>query len=160
MEQILQNDKSMAFISMVEYLELLKMKEELINNEKIISYEIEKDKYHTKTIKFAYITKDDVISEISKINNNLNDEISNLHNIIKTNNEKYNNIESSNRDLNAKLYFYEGNLKDKNEDIKNLNIECDTYKEKLKDLASLKDMNTLELLEWKYNTKYKKIWKK
>lgn len=155
MEQILPINKSIAFIPMDEYLELLKMKEEIIKNEKIITFEIEKDKYHTKTIEFAYITKDDAISEISDINNNLYDEITNLRSIIKTNNDKFNNIESQNRDLTAKLYFFENGYKNVTEDISKLNTKCNDMVVTEVELTYLKDMNIFELLKWKFNKNIK-----
>lgn len=154
MEQILPLNNRIAFIPMDEYLELLKMKEEIIKNEKIITFEIEKDKYHTKTIEFAYITKDDAISEISDINNNLYDEITNLRSIIKTNNDKFNNIESLNRDLTAKLYFFENGYKNITEDITKLNTKCNDMVVSEVELTYLKDMNIFGLLKWKLK-KYK-----
>ena len=154
MEQILPLNKSIAFIPMDEYLELLKMKEEIIKNEKIITFEIEKDPYHTKTIDFAYITKDDVISEISDINNNLYDEITNLRSIIKTNNDKFTNIESQNRDLSARLYFFENGYKNITEDITKLNTKCNDMVVSEVELTYLKDMNIFGLLKWKLK-KYK-----
>lgn len=162
MEQILPLNKSIAFIPMDEYLELLKMKEEIIKNEKIITFEIEKDKYHTKTIEFAYITKDDSISEISVINNNLYDEITNLRSIIKANNDKFNNIESQNRDLSAMLSNFERTITSLTNEIKINEENKDVYysrcfkletelSETDLELALLKDMSIFEILKWKFN---------
>lgn len=162
MEQVLSLNKNMAFISMDEYHELLKMKEEIIKKEKIITFEIEKDIYHSKNIKFAYISKDDAIIEISNKNNNLNNEINNLRDIIKTNNDKYKNFDSEKRDLNTILNQY----KNKNDDLSNEIKKLEDYGTKTinknyeligkindneKELTYLKNMSLFELLKWKFN---------